>query len=212
MGKVVIEMTEDIMRNVLDSSSFDSSSDKPKNKEKKRKKRGLWLLLSGLCIILALLLVYQGGYLQFPKEESNGSVVAGNLFPGSGSAVDGHLPGMTPEEIMEQMQKIADASHFSFKINSRPVLADGNAPANFRIENPSYNVYPMVVQIILNETEEVLFDSGGIMPNQYIESAKLTKTLEPGTYNATAVFNAYDPATGIHQGKAQAALIITVLS
>jgi hypothetical protein len=139
-------------------------------------------------------------------------IMAGDLFPELGDAADGHLAGMTREQILEQMQRLADESMFSFKINARPVFTSGNARGNLEIENPNYNIYPMVVQIALDDTEEIIYDSGGILPNQHIENARLNRVLNAGTYRATASMNAYDPQSKIWQGKALAALVITVES
>ncbi|MCL2826032.1 MAG: hypothetical protein FWD72_01355 [Eggerthellaceae bacterium] len=201
-------MTENTMKNkagMVGNTSRGNNED-----EKKKKRRGLWIVVAGLCIVIAVLLMHQFGLFKFPWEAGDRSIVAGNLFPGAGDAADGHLPGMSQEEIMEQMQRMADATQFSFKINARPTFANGQATGDIRIENPNYNVYPMVVQIFLDETGEMLFDSGGILPNQHIEKMQLQKALGAGTYEATAVFNAYDPDTGEWQGKAQAAIVIIV--
>jgi len=184
--------------------------------EKNNRKNIKWVILAAL-IVFILIFVQHCLFSQKPlnnetesaKENSN-PIIAGDLFPELGDAKNGHLSNMTPEQIKEQMQKIADESQFSFKINSRPVFADGSSNGDFRIENPHYNIYPMVVQIYLDETDELIYDSGGILPNQHIDNAKLISALDAGTYNATAVLNAYDPDSKIWQGKAQAALIITV--
>ena len=164
-----------------------------------------------LLLTLAIMISHQVGLFKYPWEKQPARpVVAGDLFPGGGDAQGGHLSNMTPEEIKAQMQRVADASQFSFKINARPVFADGKSEGNLLIENPSYNVYPIVVQIFLNDTNELIYDSGGMLPDQHIDSARLLRALDSGTYAATAVFNAYDPDTGIWKGKTQAALIITV--
>jgi len=133
----------------------------------------------------------------------------GSLLP-PGFAKDGPLTNMSEEEMRKQMQMMADASYFAFKINARPVFATGGSEGNLRIENPSYNVYPMVVQIFLDSTEEMVFDSGGILPNQHIDNASLNTRLAAGTYNATAYMNAYDPDNHTWLGKQAAALVITV--
>jgi hypothetical protein len=179
-----------------------------------RKKRlSVILALSVLAAsALTISLLRWQGLLRFPWERSPppAPIVAGNLFPGEGGADDGHLSNMTPEQILEQMQIAADAAYFSFKINARPVFENGKAKGNLGIENPSYNIYPMVVQIFLDDTDELIYDSGGILPDQHIDNAALTKALKAGSYNATAYLNAYDPDTKEFQGKQAAALIITV--
>jgi len=175
-----------------------------------------WVTRIALILLppaLLLMTLYQFGYLKYPWEKDKPPpkpVVAGDLFPGEGDADDGYLPNMSKEQILAQMQRVADASQLSFKINARPVFANGNAKGDLAIENPHYNVYPMVVQIFLDETGEMIYDSGGLLPDRHIYNAKLLKVLNAGTYKATAVFNAYDPGTGLWQGKTQAALVITV--
>lgn len=177
-------------------------------KKKKRKKLAILLLL--LLFSIAIIL-YQLGYLTLPWQNREIlPIVAGDVFPGVGAAEDGYLSGMSEDEIQEQMQRIADASQFSFKINAAPVFEDGKSVGDVRIENPNYNMYPMVVQIVLNETGEIIFDSGGIMPNQHMEYGKLTKVLSQGTHQATANLYAYDPDTLVAQGQSAAKLTITI--
>jgi len=179
------------------------------DKARQGRKRAIKIALIVLLLIVLALVMHQCGVYKFPWERS--AVVAGNLFPGSGKdANDGHLSNMTPEQIKEQMQRVADASQFSFKINAQPTFANGSAKGNLGIENPNYNVYPMTVQIFLDKDNEKVYDSGGLLPNQHIDNAKLLKNLKAGTYQATAVLNAYDPDTKQWQGKAHAQLKIIV--
>jgi hypothetical protein len=180
-----------------------------RGEDARRKQTVIRIVILILMLLLLLLLLRQCGYFRFPWERS-APIVAGDLFPDLGDAKDGHLADMTPEQILEQMQKAADAAYFSFKINARPEFENGSAAGSLGIENPGYNVYPMVVQIFLDDTGEMIYDSGGILPNQHIDNAKLSKRLTAGAYNATAYLNAYDPDTKVWQGKQAAALIITV--
>jgi hypothetical protein len=185
------------------------SPDTDGEREERRKRKRIAAIIILALLILALLL-HQMGVFKFPWEKESVPIVAGDLFPGQGDAENGHLSGMTPEDIKEQMQKVADASYFSFKINARPVFEDGGAEGDLGIENPNNNVYPMVVQIFLDDTGELIYDSGGILPDHHIDRAKLSKRLKAGTHKATAYMNAYDPDTKEWQGKQAAALIITV--
>ena len=176
-----------------------------------------WILRIIALIILILLLLFtlhQCGYLKYPWEQDNAPkvIVSGDLFPDSGDADEGNLPNMTPDEIREYMQKAVDGANLSFEINSRPVFKDGKSEGNLAIQNPRFNIYPIVVQITLNDTGEIIYDSGGILPNHYIYNAKLLRVLKAGTYEATATINCYDPDTKVWQGKAQAELVITVES
>lgn len=180
-------------------------------KDKKMARK--WIIrifISVILLLLLLMLLHQFGYLRYPWENDSTPIVAGDLFPDGGDAKDGNLSGMTEEEILAQMQKIADASQFSFKINAKPIFENGSSAGNLRIENPNYNVYPMVVQITLDDTGKIIYDSGGILPNQHIDNAKLSSVLSKGTYKATAHLYAYDPDTKVCQGESAAKLTITI--
>ena len=177
-----------------------------------RKRRRL-VVRVGLVVVLIILMLFtlnRCGFLHFPQDEKPSEIVAGDLFPGEGDAKDGHLPDMTEEETLKQMQRAVDASYFSFKINARPVFKDGRAEGTVGIENPAYNTYPMVVQIFLDDTGELVYDSAGILPDQHIDTDTLDVSLDAGVYEATAWMNAYDPDTDQWLGQQAAALVISV--
>ena len=97
-------------------------------KEKKKSKKRLLLLLP-----LSLLLIASYYLLQTfknPQPAAPSPIISGDLFPGQGDAGDGRLPDMAPEDILAKMQEAADASKFSFIINSRPVFKDGKSTGN----------------------------------------------------------------------------------
>ena len=167
----------------------------PKEPKKNKRKWIIRILILLLLLFMGVLVLHELGYVRFPWDKREGILVSGNLFPDGGDAEDGGLSNMSEEDLMAQMQKVADASYFSFKINAEPVFEDGKSEGTLGIENPNYNVYPMVVQIKLDKTGELLYDSGGILPNQHIDSAKLTKVLKAGTHPATAYLQAYHPDT-----------------
>lgn len=125
---------------------------------------------------------------------------------------EGIIPGYTEEQIKEILQRKADESTFSFEINSRPIFKDGKSEGNLRIANPPYNKYLIKVEIKLDDNNKKVFESGEILPNHYIEYAKLTKKLKAGEYNATATINAYDTESGEYKGTSAAKLIIRVES
>ena len=125
---------------------------------------------------------------------------------------EGIIPGYTEEQIKEILQRKADESTFSFEINSRPIFKDGKSEGNLRIANPPYNKYLIKVDIKLDDNNKKVFESGEILPNHYIEYAKLTKKLKAGEYNATATINAYDIESGEYKGTSAAKLIIKIES
>lgn len=125
---------------------------------------------------------------------------------------EGIIPGYTEEQIKEILQRKADESTFSFEINSRPIFKDGKSEGNLRIANPPYNKHLIKVEIKLDDNNKKVFESGEILPNHYIEYAKLTKKLKAGEYNATATINAYDIESGEYKGTSAAKLIIKIES
>lgn len=190
-----------------------------KGKRGKAKKWLLGLLIAFLLAVILILVLHQIGVFKFPWEKTASPglaapIIAGDLFPGVGDAQSGTLSGMTKEEILEQMQKAADANYFSFKINTKVVFADGGSEGKLGIENPSYNVYPMVVRIYLGEdgAGELIYDSGGILPDQHIDYGKLAANLPEGAYKALAYLYAYDPDTQVNIFKSSASMDIIINS
>jgi hypothetical protein len=182
----------------------------------KGQRRALRIASLVLVVLAASLLVFVLGLglmnLPFTNEAFSLSPIAnGDVFPGQdGQAQNGHLPNMTADEIALQEQRGANPEQPESKINTTPVFKSGRAEGDLLIENPSYNLYPMVVQIILDETDEIIYDSGGLMPNQHIAEAKLIRALRKGTYGAKAYINYFDPDTNVWVGQLAKDMELTV--
>jgi len=176
-----------------------------KNTTLRPNRKRIVLVVSILSLLTAAMMIYLQWSAIYPLASGITS-----LFPDNGGAVEGHLPNMTEQNIREQMQKEADISKLSFKINSRPVFENGSAMGNLRIENPNHNIYPFVVEIFLNETGENIYNSGGIPPNHHISTGRLLKNLPKGEHNATAYIYAYDPESLEYSGKSAVALTLVV--
>ena len=174
--------------------------------EERREKKGCIALL--LLVMIAWVVVFIAWKAIICPPQYN--LIAGELFPDVGNAIEGHLPKMTEAEIRAQMQKEADRSLFSFKINSRPIFKNGTDAGTLNIENPNHNLYPFVIEIFLSESGEKIYDSGGVLPNHHISRARLAKVLPKGEHPATAYINVYDPQTNKHSGKSAVALTIIV--
>lgn len=108
------------------------------------------------------------------------------------NATTGLLDGRTEEEISAlQNQSVADGM-LQFSINSNPVFATGTSQGNLRIENAPGNPYDIRVTITLVDSGVVVYSSGGLKPNSYIENDVLDMELGAGEYDATAKFYAVD--------------------
>ena len=165
-------------------------------KEKKHNKK-IWFTLGILLLIAGGILLYFSTQTEEPV-----ATVSADLLPGLRDASD--------IEIAERAQEIADANYFTLQIAPTATFENGEAEGSIEIVNPGTNVYPIAVDITLADSDEVIYSSGSIHPNQQIVGAKLDKPLEKGEYVAIARVNIYDPETNERQGITEAELSIIV--
>jgi len=186
-----------------------------RKKENARKGKKWYLALPAVALLVAAVFVtlhFSGVKLPWSKNpDSIKMIEAGEVFPGvSKRAVDGHLSSLTADEIKKHEETPVNENSVTYLLNRYPVFKNGKAKGDFAIANPCYSGLPVVIQIFLKDTNEIVYDSGGLKPNQYIYEDNLLKRLKAGTYEATAFINAYDPETNVWCAKAQESLIITV--
>ena len=127
------------------------------------------------------------------------------------NAQTGQAPYKSAEEMQAELDRQVEEGMFNISIASAIQFADGTSSGTAYIENVPGNRYNMQVVITDDATKEVLYESGVLAPNQFIEDITLAKDLEPGTYNATATFKALDPTTYDEVGQAAAKIAINVL-
>ena len=162
---------------------------------KKRNKRRLILLLLLLLITAGLIAL-----IVFAPEDPQ-MFIAGHTFP------EGRQHAA---ELSEIMQEVADASQVSMQVNTVMDFETPTSHGNVGIINPPENIYPIAVDFILDETGEVIFTSGGLLPNEFISSARLDVELPVGVHQATAIFNAYDSETLDHIWYSNVSLTINI--
>ncbi len=139
------------------------------------------------------------------------------LFACNGSALfdanaqDGQAPYKTQEEIQAELDRVVEEGMFNISIASIIQFDDGTSPGTAYIENVPGNRYLMKVTITSDDTGDVLYESGVLKPNQFIEQIVLTQDLEAGSYPATATFSALDETTYDEVGQAAAKITIDVL-
>ena len=112
--------------------------------------------------------------------------------------------------VSERAQEIADANYFTLQINPEAIFEDGQSTGSIEIVNPGTNVYPIAVDISLLSSGEVIYSSGAIYPNQFVENVALATPLAKGEYPAKATINIYDPESKEKQGVTEAELTIIV--
>ena len=126
------------------------------------------------------------------------------------AAEDGSLEGLSQSQIEELMNRKVEESMLAISINSNPRFEDGRSEGNLRIENPANNRYHMKVEIVREDTKEVIYATKGIRPGQKIEKDRLDVELKKGEYACTATFTAYDDE-GERIGEAGARITILVV-
>ncbi len=150
----------------------------------KSKKRVL--TVTGIFILIAATVLVC--YILFRPKDDPGILYDNN-------ASTGILPGIDIDERRKQLQEMLDRSMIAFSINTSPVFLNGKL---------------LQVRIVINDTGEEIYASKYIKPGTYIESAKLDKVLEKGTYDATAYFSAFEEESAAYIGQTGAQIAITV--
>jgi len=175
-----------------------------------RNKKTVSIILAAVVAVAVALLLNQLGVYKFPWESAPKPVGPGAAFPGHEKSAERYISGMTTEELREYMQSLTAVPQLMYRINANPVFSSGRSKGNLGIENPEQSKYPMVVQIFLTSTGELVYDSGGLLPGSRVDQGRLLKNLSDGSYEAMAVFNAFDPQSMLWQGKEEASLTIAV--
>ena len=138
---------------------------------------------SGSRKILAILLAVR----YYTSDRSYLSYLEDNI-----KAKLGQLEDKSNEEIQAALNEVVEEGNLSISINANPVFPTGDSEGTLKIENGPQNLYGQQVVITLDETGEEIYDSGYMPVDSHIQTDKLEIDLEPGDYDATAVFTAYD--------------------
>lgn len=169
----------------------------PRKAPKKKRKRAFWiaLVIAIICIALAILLALA---MCDGKTKRQGSL--------------GQLEGKSESEIQAELDRVVDEGMFNISIASSVVFDRGDAPGELRIENVPGNRYLMKVDIVRDDTGEVIYTTDLIEPNHHIQTDTLDVSLPKGTYDCTAIFEACDMETEEAIGQAAAQIVIQVAS
>lgn len=136
-------------------------------------------------------------------EQSNGLIY-------DTAAIEGGWDNLSPEEIAAKLNEKVAEGMINISMNTAPYFESGDAEGNLMIVNEAINNYPQQVEIVRNDTDELVYKSGAIPVGSKIERAKLMVELEAGTYDCTAFFHNLDPDTGNILGTAGAVISITI--
>ena len=148
--------------------------------QKKTNKK--WLIAA--AALLLLLLIAFAGWFFFLRDTGF------DKYEFDTDAMLGRIRTMSEEEIQEELNRVVEEGMFNISIASAIVFESPEAEGEARIENIAANNYHMQVDIFLDETGEKVYSSKLIKPGYSIETIKLSEELEPGEYEATAIFSA----------------------
>lgn len=167
--------------------------------KKKVKNRRIVVVLVSLLILIILLISL--------KMCNSHSVTAPEIIAGE------FLPDMKDAtKSKAQAQAAVDKSKFTLTVYPEAKLTtkDNQTAGYLFIRNDASNAYPINVKVTLDETKELLYESGGIEPGYEISSVTLAKTLKAGTYKATATVDVFDAKTKKKRGVTQAEIKLHV--
>ena len=126
------------------------------------------------------------------------------------NAEEGGWSALSEEEIAASLNSKVEEGMINISMNTSPIFPDGKSEGNLMIVNELVNTYPQRVELIRNDTDEVIYSSAAIAVGSKIASAKLDVELPAGTYECTAMFHSLDPETGAVLGTAGAVVTVTV--
>ncbi|MDE6357572.1 MAG: hypothetical protein K2L15_03170, partial [Eubacteriales bacterium] len=143
------------------------------------------IMIKAFFIVLIIFIVC---ILFIPKSYIN-KLLNANYFDKSAQDISQKAENYE-KRMLEELQKYADASNFSIEIGATMIFQNGRDSGIMNIANPESNIYNMIVEVYLNETEELIYESSVLEPGDYIENDNLRVFLEKGVYDATAVVKA----------------------
>jgi hypothetical protein len=177
-------------------------------KNNRRRKKGK---KKALLLILLLLIVAGagGGYWWYTHHQV---MDATTKYWFDKLAKDGSLQGKTPTEVQELLNSVVEEGMFNVSMNAKAVFNNGKSEGSIGLENIPQNRYFCRVIIRRDDTNEVLYESKGLKPGQYIDKIKLKKNLPAGNYDCTAQVIATDPESLDDIGQVQVKIQVSVLN
>lgn len=125
-------------------------------------------------------------------------------------AATGSYEGKSDEEVKADLEKAVAEGMMNISIASNIKASAQTGQAEARIENIAANKVDQKVTLELEDSGEVIYESGAIAPGSHVQTVQLDAGLEPGSYNVLATFDGYDTETREKKGTAAAQVTLTV--
>ncbi len=162
-----------------------------------------------LLLILLLFIAAGGGYWWYTQNQV---MDATTKYWFDKLAQDGSLQGKTPTEVQGILNSVVEEGMFNVSMNAKAIFNDAKSEGSIGLENIPENRYYCRVVIRRDDTNEVLYESQGLKPGQYIDKIKLKQNLPPGNYDCTAQVIATDPESLEDIGQVQVKIQVLVLN
>lgn len=164
--------------------------------------------LKPFLIGLLLMLSLAGGFALWQKNQhSRGNMLPESLAPDLKDAKD-----IDKAELMKRMQKEVDEGYVNLQINTQLIFNKGDEYGTIQAVNPEANKSIISFDVFLDDTDELLYSSGSILPGQYINKGKLTRALAKGTYKGYAYVKMFDETTKKEQNASKVTMAIQINS
>lgn len=178
-------------------------------KVNKTKETGLTKKKKQIIAVIVLLLLVIGGGISYKiyQDNNKAELTAGNFLPEGKDAKK-----MSKKELEKAAQEAVDDSQFTLNILPEASFPDGKSSGSIYIKNPATNAYPISVEVIDEDTGDIIYESGAIQPGEEITEGTLSKDLGKGEYTCTAQVSIYDAKTKELKGQTAAEMVVEVKS
>lgn len=109
------------------------------------------------------------------------------------NSIKGPYSGKSQEQIVADLNAQIEEGEMNVSIANTIRFPNGSQNEGYaNIENIAANHLDQKVTIYLEDSNEILYESGAISPNYHIDKIKLKKYLEPGNYKAFALVSGFE--------------------
>ncbi|MBS4986576.1 MAG: hypothetical protein ACLTC4_23865 [Hungatella hathewayi] len=168
------------------------------------------LLVIFLSALFCLTALGAAGYIVSTHTQSVQAAPEPVSLAAEGNVKTGTL-NQDPEKRQQELNQVVEEGMLAFSVNATPFMKNGASTANLLIENPPGNGKRFTITIRRNDTGEVIYQSGYLDPEQYIDDVPLDVVLPKGEYACTAYFDAYRIDDNAYIGSAGAEIKLYVL-
>lgn len=117
------------------------------------------------------------------------------------------------QQIIEDMSAQVQEGYFETYMTTEWKFPDGSSEASdATLGNSPNNTKPIRCQLLLDETEEVLFETGVLPVGALVSPIKLNKDLDAGTYDATCmIYLMNEKEDGTYEDYSSAGFHVTLI-